>query len=381
MQLKFNVLHTDGLARAGLLATQHGEVPTPVFIPVGSQGSVKAIEHRELIELDARIVLGNSYHLFLRPGTDLIGRAGGLHRFIGWQRAIVTDSGGYQVFSLAKLRTIDEDGVEFRSHLDGSLHRFTPESVVEVQRALGSDIMMVLDDCTPYPSEFDYARRSNELTLRWAARCREEFERTQPEYGFEQALFGIAQGSVFEDLRRRSVRSLVPMDFDGYAIGGLSVGEPLESLYAMTEVCTKYLPETKPRYLMGVGTPVNLLEGIARGVDMFDCVLPTRNGRNGMVFTREGVLNLRNASFEDDFRPVDHACHCYTCRSFTRAYIRHLFQANEILSLQLATIHNLSYYLWLMEEARRAIREMRFHHWKNEQVELLRLKLVPENQT
>ncbi len=379
--MKFTVHHTEGFAREGLLATPHGEVATPVFIPVGSQGAVKAMEHRELLELDARIVLGNAYHLFLRPGTDLIRRAGGLHRFIGWQRAILTDSGGYQVFSLAQLRRIDEEGVEFRSHLDGSLHRFTPEFVVEVQRALGSDIMMVLDDCTPYPSEFEYAKRSHEMTLRWAGRCREAFDRTQPEYDFDQALFGIVQGSVFEDLRRRSARSLVAMDFDGYAIGGLSVGEPLELLYAMTEICTTHLPEAKPRYLMGVGTPVNLLEAIARGVDMFDCVLPTRNGRNGAVFTREGVLNLRNAAFRDDFRPFDPACQCYACRSFTRAYVRHLFQANEILGMQLATIHNLSYYFWLMEEARRAIVEQRFHDWKKEQVEFLQLKFVPETQT
>ena len=354
---------------------------TPAFIPVGSQGSVKAIEHRELLELDARIVLGNAYHLFLRPGIDLIKRAGGLHRFIGWQRAILTDSGGYQVFSLAQLRTIDEKGVAFRSHLDGSLNRFTPESVVEVQRGLGSDIMMALDDCTPYPSEHDYAQRSHELTLRWAQQTRDAFDRTRPLYDFEQALFAIVQGSVFEDLRRRSAESLLAMDFDGYAIGGLSVGEPVDLLYAMTEVCTTHLPEGKPRYLMGVGTPVNLLEAIARGVDMFDCVLPTRNGRNGMVFTSEGALNLRNAAFKDDFRPIDAFCHCYACRSFSRAYVRHLLQSNEILGLQLATIHNLSFYFWLMEESRRAISEHRFHQWKKEQTERLESTLVTENQT
>ncbi|MEE9186460.1 MAG: tRNA guanosine(34) transglycosylase Tgt [Bacteroidota bacterium] len=379
--MKFTVLHTEGIARAGLLETPHGVVATPAFIPVGTQGSVKAIEHRELLELDARIVLGNAYHLFLRPGIDLIERAGGVHRFIGWQRAILTDSGGYQVFSLAQLRTIDEKGVAFRSHLDGSLHRFTPESVVEVQRGLGSDIMMALDDCTPYPSEYDYAQRSHELTLRWAQQTREAFDRTRPLYDFEQALFAIVQGSVFEDLRRRSAESLVAMDFDGYAIGGLSVGEPVDLLYAMTEVCTNHLPEGKPRYLMGVGTPVNLLEAIARGVDMFDCVLPTRNGRNGMVFTSEGALNLRNAAFKDDFRPIDSFCHCYACRSFSRAYVRHLVQSNEILGLQLATIHNLSFYFWLMEESRRAISEHRFHQWKKEQTERLESTLVTENQT
>ncbi|MEE9289253.1 MAG: tRNA guanosine(34) transglycosylase Tgt [Bacteroidota bacterium] len=379
--MKFTVLHTERIARAGLLETAHGVVETPAFIPVGTQGSVKAIEHRELLELDARIVLGNAYHLFLRPGIDLIKRAGGLHRFIGWQRAILTDSGGYQVFSLAQLRTIDENGVAFRSHLDGSLHRFTPESVVELQRGLGSDIMMALDDCTPYPSEYDYAQRSHELTLRWAQQTREAFDRTRPLYDFEQALFAIVQGSVFEDLRRRSAESLVAMDFDGYAIGGLSVGEPVDLLYAMAEVCTNQLPEGKPRYLMGVGTPVNLLEAIARGVDMFDCVLPTRNGRNGMVFTSEGALNLRNAAFKDDFRPIDSFCHCYACRSFSRAYVRHLVQSNEILGLQLATIHNLSFYFWLMQESRRAISEHRFHQWKKEQTERLESTLVTENQT
>lgn len=380
LQLKFRILHTDGRARSGLLATAHGEVITPVFIPVGSQGSVKAIEHRELLELDARIVLGNAYHLFLRPGVDLIRRAGGLHRFIGWDRALLTDSGGYQVFSLAQLRTINGEGVEFRSHLDGSLHWFTPESVVELQRALGSDIMMVLDDCTPYPSDYEDARRSDERTVRWAAQCREVVDRTVSEYGFDQALFGIIQGSVYDDLRRKSAQSLVELDFDGYAIGGLSVGEPEALLYRMTEVSISQLPETKPRYLMGVGTPMNLLEAIERGVDMFDCVLPTRNGRNGMVFTKHGAFNLRNAAFKDDFRPIEDGCQCYSCRSFTRAYIRHLLLANEILGLQLASIHNLFYYFWLMEEARTAIGEQRFDRWKKEQVELYQSTLIPEIQ-
>lgn len=380
MSLNFTLLHRDGLARSGSLQTQHGEVPTPAFVPVGSQGSVKAIEHRELLELDARIILGNAYHLFLRPGTDLIRRAGGLHRFIGWDRAILTDSGGYQIFSLAQLRTIDDDGVEFRSHLDGSLLRLTPEAVVEVQRDLGSDIMMALDDCAPYPSSYENARRSHEITLRWAERSRAAFDRTKPLYGFGQALFGIVQGNVFEDLRRESALQLVEMDFDGYAIGGLSVGEPVEQLYAMTEVCAGLLPESKPRYLMGVGTPANLLEGIDRGVDMFDCVLPTRNGRNGTLFTRQGTLNIRNAGFKDDVRPIDRLCQCYTCRSFSRAYIRHLFQANEILGLQLATIHNLSYFLCLMAEARSAISQRQFRRWKKDRLEQLASTLEPEMQ-
>ena len=348
-----------------MIATAHGEIPTPIFMPVGTQGTVKAVEPRELEEIGARIILGNTYHLYLRPGCSIMERAGGLHRFAAWPHPILTDSGGYQVFSLSDLRGIDEDGVVFRSHLDGSSHRFTPESVVDIQRSLGSDIMMVLDECAPYPCDEGYARTSHRLTLRWAERCNNRLHATSPRYAHPQALFGIVQGSVFEDLRRESAAGLVAMDFDGYAIGGLSVGEPPEAMYRMTEICTGILPVSKPRYLMGVGTPENILESIARGVDMFDCVMPTRNGRNAMVFTRHGRMNLRNARYADDFSPIDDECTCYACRTFTRAYLRHLTKAREILPLQMASIHNLAFYLWLARSAREAILAGRFTSWKS----------------
>lgn len=362
--MNFTLLATDGKARAGVIQTDHGAIETPIFMPVGTQGSVKAIEQRELKELGAQIILGNTYHLYLRPGTEIIERAGGLHKFIGWDKPILTDSGGYQVFSLTDLRKIEEGGVTFKSHLDGSAHVFTPESVIGIQRQLGSDIMMVLDECTPYPCEFDYAFTSNALTLRWAERCKAAFEKEKPLYGYGQALFGIVQGSVYPEIREQSAKGLVRLDFDGYAIGGLAVGEPVTQMYEMTEVCERFLPADKPRYLMGVGTPENLLESIERGMDMFDCVLPTRNGRNAALFTRNGVLNIKNAIFKADFTPVDSECSCYTCKNFTRAYLRHLFQVKEILALQLATIHNLSFYLWLMKEARKAILDKRFSAWK-----------------
>jgi queuine tRNA-ribosyltransferase len=337
-----------------------------MFMPVGTQGSVKAVEHRELVELGAQIVLGNTYHLYLRPGIEVIRAAGGLHKFAGWERPILTDSGGYQVFSLTDLRRIEDGGVTFRSHLDGSTHVFTPESVVGIQRDLGADIMMVLDECTPYPCELEYAVRSNALTIRWAERCKNAFEKDGPRYAHGQALFGIVQGSVYREIRERSAEALVNIGFEGYAIGGLAVGEPVETMYGITEACESMLPREKPRYLMGVGTPANLLESVERGMDLFDCVLPTRNGRNANVFTRSGDLNLRNAIYKTDFSPVDPECSCYTCSNFTRAYLRHLFQAKEILALQLATIHNLSFYLWLMREARTVILERRFRAWKQE---------------
>ena len=333
---------------------------------------MKAIEPRELLELGACIILGNTYHLYLRPGTGLIERAGGLHRFAHWDSPILTDSGGYQVFSLSDLRGIHNDGVEFKSHLDGSLHNFTPEIVIDIQRALGSDIMMVLDECAPYPCAADYAQASNEMTLRWAERSKERFEATCPAYGVEQALFGIVQGSIFPALRERSARRLVEIGFDGYAIGGLSVGEPTEQMYAMVDVCAAILPQERPRYLMGVGTPENILESIERGVDMFDCVLPTRNARNAVVFTAHGRLNLRNAEHAADFSPIDPDCPCYGCRNFTRAYLRHLFKAGEILALQLATMHNLTFYLWLVRAARQAILEDRFAAWKSELLKQIR---------
>jgi len=340
-------------------------------MPVGTQGAVKAVEPRELDEIGVRVVLGNTYHLYLRPGIELIRKAGGLHRFMSWERPILTDSGGYQVFSLSDLRGIREEGVEFKSHLDGSVHQFTPESVVEIQRSLGSDIMMVLDECTPYPCDEHYARTSNQMTLRWAARCREQSERTSPFYGKAQSLFAIVQGSTFSHIRELSARALVEMDFEGYAIGGLSVGEPAEVLYQMTEVCTSILPRSRPRYLMGVGTPENILESVERGIDMFDCVLPTRNGRNALFYTRNGRINVRNAAYADDFSPVDEECECYTCRNFTRAYIRHLVKVREIMGLQLASIHNLAFYMWLMRSAREAILNDRYGTWKEEQVRRL----------
>jgi queuine tRNA-ribosyltransferase len=364
--LNFHLLGTDGRARAGIVETEHGAVETPMFMPVGTQGSVKAVEHRELLELGAQIILGNTYHLYLRPGMEVIREAGGLHRFVGWERPILTDSGGYQVFSLTDLRRIEDKGVTFRSHLDGSTHVFTPESVVTIQRELGADIMMVLDECTPYPCELGYAARSNALTLRWAERCKEAFEKDGPRYAHGQALFGIVQGSVYREVRERSAEALVKIGFDGYAVGGLAVGEPVETMYEVSEVCDAVLPREKPRYLMGVGTPANLLESVERGMDLFDCVLPTRNGRNANVFTRSGGLNLRNAIYKADFAPVDPECSCYTCSNFTRAYLRHLFQAKEILALQLATIHNLAFYLWLMREMRKVILDGRFRAWKLE---------------
>ncbi|MGB5872723.1 MAG: tRNA guanosine(34) transglycosylase Tgt [Bacteroidota bacterium] len=372
--MDFSLLHTEGQARAGVLHTGRGDVPTPCFMPVGTQAAVKAIAPRELVEIGARMVLANAYHLYLRPGTDIIREAGGLHPFIGWEGPILTDSGGYQVFSLSDLRGIREDGVEFRSHIDGSSHMFTPERVIEIQRSLGSDIMMVLDECPPYPCEADYAAEANRRTLRWAGICRDRQDKTVPLHGVEQTLFAIVQGSVFESLRQESAEALVRIGFDGYAIGGLSVGEPAADMYRMTEAVTAVLPRAKPRYLMGVGTPENILESIERGIDMFDCVMPTRNGRNAHFFTRKGRVNIRNAEFAADFSPIDGGCSCYTCRSFSRAYLRHLFKAREILALQLATIHNLSFYLWLCEEARTAIREKRFSSWKKQ----LLAELSPE---
>jgi queuine tRNA-ribosyltransferase len=363
--LEFHLEHTDGLARAGSIQTDHGEIPTPIFMPVGTQGAVKAVEPRELEELGARIILGNTYHLYLRPGNDIIERAGGLHGLIGWRRPILTDSGGYQVFSLSELRGIEEEGVTFKSHLDGSTHKFSPERVVEIQRVLGSDIMMVLDECTPYPCDEDYAFRSNALTLRWAGRCQERMAQTSPSYGANQSLFAIVQGSTYPALREESAQALVAMDFDGYAIGGLSVGEPAELMYEIAGLCTAILPASKHRYLMGVGTPANIIEAITRGVDMFDCVMPTRNARNAVLFTSRGKLNMRNAVHTADLDPVDPDCTCYTCRSFSRAYLRHLFKSGEILALQLASIHNLTFYLGLVRSAREAITEHRFAAWKD----------------
>jgi len=364
--MNFLLLTTDKSARTGFLETDYGIIETPTFMPVGTQGTVKAIEQRELVEIGAQIILGNTYHLYLRPGMEILREANGLHKFMNWQKPILTDSGGFQVFSLSELRKLSEEGVRFQSHIDGSYHFFTPENVVDIQRTIGSDIMMMLDECTSFPSTFDEAKKSNELTLRWAERGRTQFLTTEELYQHSQAQFAIVQGNVYPELREISAKRLIELDCEGYAIGGLAVGESAETMYEMVEVCNEILPTNKPRYLMGVGTPQNLLEAIERGVDMFDCVLPTRNGRNANVFTRLGKINFRNAEYKNDFTPIDDECECYTCRNFTRAYLRHLFMTKEILGLQLATIHNLYFYQWLMKETRQAIREQQFSEWKKE---------------
>jgi queuine tRNA-ribosyltransferase len=370
--MKFTLLHTDGAARTGIVTTDHGPIHTPAFMPVGTQGTVKAVTPAGLEATGAEIMLSNTYHLYLRPGTSILEQGGGLHKFIGWRHPILTDSGGYQVFSLSELRKIEEQGVVFRSHLDGSAHTFTPESVVDIQRSIGSDIMMVLDECAPYPCSHEYASASNEMTMRWAMRAKKRLQETAPRYGASQALFAIVQGSVFKDLRTYSAETLTGMDFEGYAIGGLAVGEPAPAMYEVIDTCTAILPREKPRYLMGVGTPENILEAIERGVDMFDCVLPTRNGRNASLFTARGPMTITNAKFKDDFTPVDESCGCYTCTHFTRAYLRHLFQAHEILGLQLATTHNLYFYQWLTRSAREAITAGRFASWKQDVLSTLR---------
>lgn len=366
--MRFTLAHTDPEthARAGHLETAHGIIETPVFMPVGTAGSVKAVAPRELVaDVRAQIILGNTYHLYLRPGTDVLRQAGGLHRFMRWDGPILTDSGGYQVFSLAERRKLTEEGAHFQSHIDGSTHLFTPESVIDLQRQIGADLLMVLDECPPGDASFDYARQSNALTLRWAARCKQRFDETVPLYGYDQTLFGIVQGVVYPEIRRDSALALVEMDFPGYAIGGLSVGEPAAQMYAMVEVVAPLLPADRPRYLMGVGTPENLLENIARGIDLFDCVMPTRNGRNGMIFTTEGVLNIRNRKWQADFSPLDPGLDRYVAQTFTKAYVRHLFIAGEILGLQIASLQNLAFYLWLMQQARQAIVAHRFATWKS----------------
>ncbi len=366
--MKFNVLHkdTNSKARLGVLETDHGVINTPIFMPVGTQGTVKAVSQRVLHdEIKAEIILSNTYHLYLRPGTQILEEAGGLHKFINWDKPILTDSGGFQIFSLNELRKLKKDGVEFVSHLDGSKHFFTPEKVIGIERSIGSDIMMVLDECTPYPCDYAYAKKSKDLTSNWAILNKEAFEKTKPLYGHSQALFGIIQGSVFKDLREQSARELIDLDFNGYAIGGLAVGEPMETMYDIVDFTTDIMPYEKPRYLMGVGRPENILESIERGVDMFDCVMPTRNARNAYLFTMEGYLTIRNAIYKNDFSPIDKTCNCYTCRNFTRAYLRHLFVAKELLALELASIHNLTFYLNLVREARKHILDNDFSEWKN----------------
>lgn len=375
--LKLNIIAKDKhfKARAGWFETDHGKVETPIFMPVGTQGTVKAVNQYYLEhEIKAQIVLSNTYHLYLRPGTDILEMSGGLHKFMNWQKPILTDSGGYQVFSLAELRKLKPDGVEFSSHLDGSRHFFTPEKVIHIQRSIGSDIMMVLDECTPYPCDYEYAKKSVQLTSDWAIKNKEVFENSKPLYGYKQYQFGIIQGSVFKDLRDKSVSDLLKLDFDSYAIGGLAVGEPTEIMYDMVNFTTDLMPEDRPRYLMGVGKPENILEAIERGIDMFDCVMPTRNARNANLFTYYGTLSMRNARYKDDFSPVDDKCNCYTCRNYSRAYLRHLFIAGEILALELASIHNLAFYLNLVRDAREKIIEGDFHNWKNVIVNQISIK-------
>ncbi len=376
--LTFQLKQTDtgSKARAGIVTTDHGEILTPIFMPVGTVGSVKAVTQPQLKdEIKAQVILGNTYHLYLRPGTDVLEAAGGLHHFNSWQKPILTDSGGYQVFSLAANRKIKEEGVLFQSHIDGSRHLFTPENVMDIQRKIGADIIMAFDECPPYPSEYGYAKKSMELTHRWLDRCFTRFNETPDKYGYTQNLFPIVQGSTYEDLRRQSCEYISSKDAVGNAIGGLSVGEPPEMMYDFTARCAENLPESKPRYLMGVGTPWNILECIALGIDMFDCVMPTRNGRNGMLFTTQGVINIKNKKWATDFSVIDEGLPSETSQYYSKAYLRHLFVSGEILGLQLASIQNLSFYLWLVGEARNHILAGDFASWKNRMVEKLKHRL------
>jgi queuine tRNA-ribosyltransferase len=355
----------ESRARSGILKTAHGEIPTPIFMPVCTAGTVKGILMRELTgDIDARIILGNTYHLYLRPGTDILRMAGGLHRFMSWDRPLLTDSGGYQVFSLTGNRKLSREGAHFKSHIDGSKHLFTPENVVDIQRLIGADIIMAFDECAPWPCEYDYARKSVELTHHWLDRAVQRFKSTDPVWGYEQFLFPIVQGGTFDDLRRISAEKVASAGLAGNAIGGLSVGEPADEMYRIIEIVNDILPEDKPRYLMGVGTPANILEAIDRGIDMFDCVIPTRNGRNGMLFTGEGTINIRNRKWVDDFSPIDPDSPAEVSRNYSKAYLRHLVMAGENLGAQIASIHNLAFYLQLVKEARKKIEEGNFRQWK-----------------
>ena len=376
--LSFTLKNTanGSAARAGVIETDHGTIQTPIFMPVGTVGSVKAVTQQQLkLDVQAQIILGNTYHLYLRPGTEVLEAAGGLHRFNGWDRPILTDSGGYQVFSLAANRKIKEEGVLFQSHIDGSKHLFSPESVMDIQRSIGADIIMAFDECPPYPSTYEYAKKSMELTHRWLNRCIARLAETPDKYGYTQNLFPIVQGSTYKDLRKASCEFIASRGAVGNAIGGLSVGEPEDMMYEFTALCTEHLPIDKPRYLMGVGTPWNLLECIDLGIDMFDCVMPTRNGRNGMLFTTQGVINIRNKKWYKDFSPIDPGLPSETSQYYTKAYLRHLFVAEEILGLQIASIHNLSFYLWLVGEARKHILDNTFGSWKKEMLEILKRRL------
>lgn len=376
--MKFDLLTKDpqSKARAGVVTTDHGAIETPIFMPVGTVASVKGVHQRELKEeINPDIILGNTYHLYLRPQTDILEKAGGLHKFMNWDRNILTDSGGYQVYSLSANRKIKEEGVKFKSHIDGSYHFFSPESVMEIQRTIGADIIMAFDECTPYPCDYRYAKRSMHMTHRWLDRCIAHLEKLPFKYGYEQTLFPIVQGSTYKDLREQSAEYIANAGAQGNAIGGLSVGEPAEEMYAMTEVVTAILPEDKPRYLMGVGTPINILENIALGVDMFDCVMPTRNARNGMLFTANGTINIKNKKWEADFSPVDEMGITFVDTEYTKAYLRHLFAANEYLGKQIATIHNLGFYMWLVREARKHILAGDFREWKDKMVKQMSQRL------
>lgn len=374
----FQLQSTDSKtnARAGVIKTDHGDIMTPIFMPVGTVGSVKTVHLTELInDIKAQIILGNTYHLYLRPGLEVLEKAGGLHKFNGFNRPMLTDSGGFQVFSLSGIRKLREEGVEFRSHIDGSKHFFTPEKVMDIERTIGADIIMALDECTPGNADYDYAKKSMEMTHRWLDRCVTRFNETSPKYGYSQSLFPIVQGCVYPDLRRRSAEYIASKNADGNAIGGLAVGEPVDKMYEMIEVVNEILPKDRPRYLMGVGTPVNILEGIERGVDMFDCVMPTRNGRNAMLFTKNGIMNMKNKKWEFDFSPIEEDGASYVDTLYSKAYLRHLFHAHEFLAMQIASIHNLAFYLWLVTEARNHIISGDFAEWKCKTVERVSTRL------
>ena len=376
--MQFELQHTDTQtnARAGKITTDHGIIETPIFMPVGTVAAVKAVHMREVKEdIQAQIILGNTYHLYLRPGLEILEQAGGLHKFNGWDRPILTDSGGFQVFSLSGTRKLKEEGVTFRSHIDGSKHLFTPENVVDTQRTIGADIIMAFDECTPGTADYNYAKQSMERTHRWLERGLKHFDETEGKYGYSQTFFPIVQGCVYPDLRRQSAEFVKAQNREGYAIGGLAVGEPTEKMYEMIEVVNEILPTDKPRYLMGVGTPANILEGIARGVDMFDCVMPTRNGRNGMLFTRNGIMNMKNKKWANDFSPIDPESDCFVDQQYTKAYLRHLFVADELLAMQIASVHNLAFYLWIVKEARRQIIAGTFATWKEVMVKRVSTRL------
>ncbi len=376
--MEFQLLHTDSgsKARAGVLTTAHGKIETPIFMPVGTVGSVKAVQIPDLVtDVKAQIILGNTYHLYLRPGLDVLEKAGGLHKFNSWEHPILTDSGGFQVFSLKDIRKMNEDGVEFRSHIDGSKHFFSPERVMDIERSIGADIIMAFDECTPGTADYNYAKKSMERTHRWLNRCIARLDETEPKYGYEQQLFPIVQGCVYPDLRRISAEFIASKNCAGNAIGGLAVGEPAEKMYEMIEVVNEILPTDKPRYLMGVGTPANILEGIERGVDMFDCVMPTRNGRNAMLFTKNGIMNMRNEKWKYDFNPIEEDGESYVDRQYSRAYLRHLFVAQEYLALQIASLHNLAFYVWLTQEARKHILADDYAVWKKNMLEQVTRRL------